>query len=210
MGLPEHASAGQLDARIVAARQGAPEALGQALESCRHYLLLIAHQQTDATLAVKMAPSDLVQETMLKAHEDFRQFHGQSEAELLAWLRQILLNTVRDAGRKYRESQKRNLGRELPQGASQQHDPYEHLQDEGKSPSSAAAAHEQDEELHKALGRLAPERLQVVRWRNYDRLSFEEIGERLGRSADAARKLWERALKELEDLLEPPDDAQPR
>jgi DNA-directed RNA polymerase specialized sigma24 family protein len=44
----------------------------------------------------------------------------------------------------------------------------------------------------------------VVRWRNDDRLPFEEIGRRLGSSEEAARKVWVRALEQLADLLEPP------
>jgi DNA-directed RNA polymerase specialized sigma24 family protein len=35
-------------------------------------------------------------------------------------------------------------------------------------------------------------------------LSFEDIGQRLGRSGNAARKLWLRALRKLEQELEAP------
>ena len=38
-------------------------------------------------------PSDLVQETLLKAHQHFDQFQGQTEAELIAWLRRIWRGT---------------------------------------------------------------------------------------------------------------------
>jgi RNA polymerase sigma-70 factor, ECF subfamily len=39
-----------------------------------------------SALGVKLEPSDLVQETFLKAHREFTHFAGQSEPELVAWL----------------------------------------------------------------------------------------------------------------------------
>ena len=62
-------------------------------------------------------------------------------------------------------------------------------------------AMEQDAALKKALLELSEEYRQVIEWRNYQGLSFEEIGQRTDRSAEAARKLWGRALKNLQDLL---------
>src|SRR5262245_20956863 len=83
--------------RVQDAREGSSEALGQLLEGCRQYLLLVANQQLDPGLRDKLGPSDLVQETFLDAQQDFRHFHGHTEPELLAWLRRILLNNLADA-----------------------------------------------------------------------------------------------------------------
>jgi RNA polymerase sigma factor (sigma-70 family) len=57
-------------------------------------------------------------------------------------------------------------------------------------------AREQDEALERALAQLPESSGQVIRWRNYERCSFEEIGRRLGKSAEAARKVWVRAVRE--------------
>jgi RNA polymerase sigma factor (sigma-70 family) len=75
-----------------------------------------------------------------------------------------------------------------------------------ESPSSAAAAREQDEALRRAVERLPEDYRAVIRWRGYERLPFAEVGRRLGRSAEAARKLWARAVEELKQALEPPDE----
>src|SRR5262249_35643200 len=96
--------AGQL---LAAARAGSREALGQALETCRNYLLLIAGRQLDSDLHAKGGASDLVQETFLEAQRDFGRFQGSSEGELQAWLRQILLNNVANFTRRYRGTGKR-------------------------------------------------------------------------------------------------------
>ena len=73
------------------ARRGDDAALGQLLELYRNYLRLVARSLISAALRVKLEPSDLVQETFLKAHREFAQFAGRSEPELVAWLRQILV-----------------------------------------------------------------------------------------------------------------------
>src|SRR5262249_59475811 len=89
------------------------EALGQALEACRGYLLLIAQRELDSDLQAKGGASDLVQETLVDALRDFGRFHGESEAELQAWLRQLLLHNLVDFTRHYRQAKKRQIGREL-------------------------------------------------------------------------------------------------
>jgi RNA polymerase sigma-70 factor (ECF subfamily) len=164
-------------------------------------LLLLANKELSPELRTKAGASDLVQESFLDAQRDFGDFHGKSEAELRAWLRRILLNNVANFSRLFRNTGKRQLYREVAQ-----HDTLiGELRYQGESPSSEVAARERDAELEMAMARLAEIHRQVIRWRNYERCTFEEIGGRLGRSAEAARKLWSRAVEQLQKLLEPPD-----
>src|SRR6516162_6479595 len=99
--------------RLAAARTGSSEALGQALQACRGYLLLLAKRELDPDLRAKGGASDLVQETFLEAQRDFAHFHGNSAEELRAWLRRLLLNNVANFTRQYRERAKRQVGREV-------------------------------------------------------------------------------------------------
>ena len=46
-------------------------------------------------------PSDVVQETLLKAHQGLDQFRGDTDAEMAAWLRAILTNTLADWLRRF-------------------------------------------------------------------------------------------------------------
>lgn len=187
---------------IVAARKGSKEALGHLLETCRHYLLLVANEQLRDNLQAKVGASDLVQETFLKAHQGFDRFEGQTEAELLAWLRRILLNTLVNQARHYQGTDKREVAREVPLADAQvAGGPMAGTE----SPSAQAMVREQTEALQQALAQLPEHYRQVVCWRNYERLSFEEIGQRLGRTAEAARKLWGRAIEQLQELLESSD-----
>ncbi len=65
------------------ARNGNAGAHGELLELYRNYLRLVARSLISSALRVKLEPSDLVQETFLKAHREFTQFGGHSEPELV-------------------------------------------------------------------------------------------------------------------------------
>jgi RNA polymerase sigma-70 factor (ECF subfamily) len=187
---------------LAAARGGSLEALGQVLEACRDYLLGIAGRRLGADLRSKGGASDLVQQTFLDAQCQFERFRGESEKELLAWLRQILLHNLAHFQRRYRATGKRDLGREAPlAGAASSADGGTDLATQTPSPSEQIAAREEAEALRQALERLSEEHRQVLALRHQEQLTFEEIGRRLGRSVSGARALWLRAVERLNDEL---------
>jgi RNA polymerase sigma-70 factor (ECF subfamily) len=188
---------------LPAAHAGSREAMGQALEACRRYLLLVAERELDPELRAKGGASDLVQQTFLEAQRDFANFHGNSEVELRAWLRHILLHNLGKFTRQYRDTKKRGVAREvsLDAGASSV-EPGGGLSAGSASPSGKAMQQEQDESLQQALQRLPDDYRQVLSLRYEEERSFEEIGRVMGRSAGAARKLWARAVERLQQELE--------
>jgi RNA polymerase sigma-70 factor (ECF subfamily) len=188
---------------LAEALAGAADSLGQALEACRGYLLSIAQQELDPQLRTKAGASDLVQETFLKAHRHFAQFHGSAEEELLAWLRRLLLNNLADFRRLYQETQKRDAGLELALSDWRLLGRTESglIADE-PSPSAEAMAHEQAEALQQTLDRLPEDYRQVLVWRHQEEHSFEEIGHLMNRSANAVRKLWARAVQRFQEEWE--------
>src|SRR6476469_1482859 len=78
------------------ARAGDDAALGTLLDLYRNYLRVVARSMIGPALRGQADASDLVQEAFLKAHRDFARFLGEGEPELVAWLRQILVNAAAD------------------------------------------------------------------------------------------------------------------
>jgi len=91
------------------ARDGNQYALGQLLARYRNYLGLLARLQIGRRLQGKVDASDVVQDASLKAYRHFPQFRGQTEKELVSWLRQILLSQFITVVRHYHGSRRRDL-----------------------------------------------------------------------------------------------------
>jgi RNA polymerase sigma-70 factor (ECF subfamily) len=190
---------------LAAARAGSQEAVGEALEACRHYLLLIADRELDPDLRAKGGASDLVQEAFLDAHRDFAKFQGKSEAELLAWLRQLLLHNLSNFTRRYRATAKREVTREVALGAGSSSTPQgEELVADTSSPSGRLMEQEKVQALARALAHLPEDHRLVITLHHQEQRSFEEIAEQMQRSLPAVRKLWQRALERLQQELELP------
>jgi RNA polymerase sigma-70 factor (ECF subfamily) len=197
--------ADNVDRWIEAAGRGSGEALGRLLAYFRPYLLAVANDHLEPDLQAKLGASDLVQDTFMLAQRDFGQFRGRSEEELLAWLRQILLHNLANLSRQYRQTDKRQIEREIRQGDAS--DLLLGLADEGSTPSGKAVHRERDEALARALAQLSAEQREVIQLRSYSRLSFAEVGRRMQRSEEAARKLWTRAIQRLQEILGPADES---
>jgi hypothetical protein len=84
-GAPMTASGTDLRRLIDRARRDEPGALDRLLDSYRNYLRLLARTGLDASLQGKADPSDLVQDALLRASQNFGQFRGASDAELAGW-----------------------------------------------------------------------------------------------------------------------------
>lgn len=183
---------------LTRARAGLSEALGEVLESCRGFLLDVAERELDAGLRAKGGASDVVQQTMLDALRDFEHFQGGSEAELRAWLQRMLRHNLVDFARLYRDTGKRLLERErpLPDDSG--------LIGDASSPSARAIGNEQHQAIQQAMARLPEDYRRVLHMRYQEQCSFDEIGRQLELSPNAARKLWNRALKRLQEETEGP------
>src|SRR5262249_41212918 len=144
----------------------------------------------------------------LKAQRDFGGFRGSTEQELLGWLRCTLLNNLTNLARHYRDTHMRELAREIRIDEVQLGALQRVLASAEEAPSTQALAREQVEELERALACLPEHYRQVVLMRHQEGLSFEAIGQRLERSGEAVRKLWARAVEQLQQILEPPHEPQ--
>jgi RNA polymerase sigma-70 factor (ECF subfamily) len=185
------------------ARAGDPTARGQLLELYRNYLRLMARSLINQPLRVRLDASDLVQETFLKADREFAGFLGSTEPELVAWLRQILVRSLADQIRRHR-ARRRDYRREESVEVLLDRSSLaiqEKLAAPVSSPSVHSSRREQAVLLADALEKLPADYREVFLLRNLERIPFETIGARMGRSSGAVRMIWTRAIRKLTELL---------
>lgn len=206
----EHGSDGRFVELLQDARRGSNQSLGHALEACRQYLLLIANRELDEQLKAKGGASDLVQETFFEAQRDFEKFTGGTQEEMLAWLRRILLNNVHNFRRFWLTTMKRSASSEIPIPDGSSGEAVPNLSSPQDSPSQRAINNERMAAVQSALSRLSDEQREVIILHNQQHWSFAAIGDKIGKSADAARKLWARAVDRLQHELAQEDDSSSR
>jgi RNA polymerase sigma-70 factor (ECF subfamily) len=185
---------------LAEARQGNGEGLGALLELYRGYLQGRAGALIGLNLRGVVNPSDLVQQTFLEACRDFGRFEGTTEAQWRAWLRRILAHNLATLVERQVKARKRDVRRQGSLGGTGA-DPVSPL----SSPSAQAQRHEASAVLANQLSRLPAASREVLRLRNLEGLSFEEVARRMGRTPGAVRVLWVRALDRLRLLLKEED-----
>lgn len=201
MRTPTSAPPGDMVALLARARGGSPSAVGRLFESTRAHLLYLASRQLPVALRPKLGPSDIVQETAVDVHRDFARFDGSTAEEFFAWVRSILQNNVLDAVRRYETKQRRAHAKETSLSVVVDREGVRVLPGLVRAPEASAIRREDASAIVAVLGRLSPDHQAVLRLRYWDDLSFTAIGDRLGRSEEAARKLWLRALRQLQAEL---------
>jgi RNA polymerase sigma-70 factor (ECF subfamily) len=180
------------------------EEAGRRLQGCRQYLLMMANEVIGPELRAKLGASDLVQDTFLEAQRHLHAFRGRTAAELRAWLRRILECRLANIRRSYLATERRTARREvaietLLAGSTPGNG--DALASPSPSPSNHAVRSELTQALDQALARLPEHYRQAVAWRHQEQLSWDEIGRRMGCTADAARKVWSRAIQQLRQQL---------
>jgi RNA polymerase sigma-70 factor (ECF subfamily) len=197
-------SSDSIEGLIAQARSGDNSALGNVLESFQAYLKLLARLRLNHQLQGKVSPSDVVQETFLSAKKAFGQFRGQSERELMAWLRSILAAEIASQTRYYARDRRdvameKRLRVELDQtsaGLSRG------IVDPGASPSAIATKRESEVMVAEALSQLCDDNREVIIRRNFQHQTFPEVAQAMGRSTAAVKSLWVRALANLRRAID--------
>ena len=175
-----------------------------AIERFRPYLNVLAQTRFQYKLQSKLDTSDIVQQTMLNAYQSWEQFRGKTEAELAAWLRQILANIIarnlRDLGRGKRDiHRERSIDADLQQSSMQL---GKLLADQAQNtPSQIVMQEERAASLATALMELPEDQRQAILGKYWHGLSSSEIGDQLQRSPEAVAGLLYRGLKKLRQIM---------
>jgi RNA polymerase sigma-70 factor, ECF subfamily len=174
-----------------------------ALERHRNYLRILAELHFRPALRRRLDPSDIVQLTLLRAVEGLGQFRGKTDAELLAWLRQILARTLANLARDHGRA-RRDIGIERSLEQSLEHSSARldaWLASKHSSPSHRAKRNEQSARLVQALASLPVAQREALLLKHCQGWSLAEIGRHLGRTPTAVASLIQRGLHRLRDHL---------
>jgi RNA polymerase sigma-70 factor (ECF subfamily) len=176
---------------------------GLVLERFRGYLLLLTQLHWDSRLQGRLDPSDLVQQSLLEAHQKRDQFRGTSEAELAGWLRQILAHNLADEFRRLdRAKRDVNLERSLEDLLGESSSRLQAcLAAEQSSPSQKVAENEELTRLAGCLAQLPDPQREAVTLHHLQGLTLGELARRMERSEAGVAGLIRRGLKKLRQLM---------
>jgi RNA polymerase sigma-70 factor (ECF subfamily) len=151
-------------------------------------------------LRSKLESMDLVQDTLIHALNGLDGFTYKNEGDFVRWLSKIAENELRGNLKKL-HAEKRDIRKEV------QFDNYGQTSTgrflgtpksiKNTTPSVIMSRKEDLDKLEKSIDQLKPEYRKVIILAKIDELSYKEIGERLGKSADAVGMLLSRAMVSL-------------
>lgn len=190
---------------VALAKEGDETALNQLCKVYGERVRWIVRLRMGEELRSKLESMDLVQDVLLSALKDLRDFRYQDEGDFLRWLSRIAENRLRDNVDKL-HADKRDIRKEV------RFDNYgprtkgrsfgERGPVDATTPSVIMSRKEELDELARAIEELKPEYKEVIVLTKIEGLSYKEISNRLGKSDEAVRKLFTRAMAALTTVFE--------
>jgi RNA polymerase sigma-70 factor (ECF subfamily) len=156
-------------------------------------------------LRSKLESMDIVQDTLVHALSGLEDFTYNNEGDFVRWLSKIAENELRGNLRKF-HADRRDIRREVrldnfrPASGDKAVGTANPI--EPTTPSAILSKKEDLHKLEQALDQLNPEYREVIVLTKIDGLSYKEVGERLGKSADAVGMLLSRAIVALTGVFE--------
>jgi len=139
----------------------------------------------------KVSVADVMQESLMAAFDGRDSLRDSTESAFRAWLLTIAENKAVAAIRRFEVAEKRSSRREVTR--ARRPDTAAHAAHQ-PTPSQIAVGAEMQALAQSALKRLAPDYREMLRLTRYEHLTVADAGARMGRSKEAAKKLYARAL----------------
>jgi RNA polymerase sigma-70 factor (ECF subfamily) len=152
-----------------------------------------------AAVCRRVSAADVLQEVYVVAFNRFSDFEYRGEGSFRNWLMRIADLKVRKAIQVYAGTAKRAVGREVSRGRRADTAAFAGRR---TSPSEAAIGHEMADHAREAMATLPDDYRTVLRLAIEERLLLREIAERMGRSREAVKKLYARALSRFTEAFE--------
>lgn len=166
--------------------------LHDLLERNRELLLRRIRLMMGPKAKRKAESGDFLQSVFVEVLQAADRMHGKTDQDLLRWATRIARNNIIDASRRPREKAFSSFTASMTRDRNKLDKAAPNA-----TPSQDAAQREAIEDVVDAMLEL-PELMQrVLELRDFEKLSFREIGKRLERSENAAQLLHTRALVKL-------------
>lgn len=179
------------------------DALNQSLEEYRAYLETLTIIQVDPRLRSRFGFSDVVQNTLVEAWQEFERIGGLHEADRKRWLRRMLVNNLLQEIEKHRAG-RRDVRREraVETAAEESSSRLQSwLAGEDKSPSENLMAQDRSLQLLEALSQLNTRQREALILQKYHGWTLAQIAEHLGCTTGVVAGLHARGLEKLRQLL---------
>ncbi len=182
--------AATIEAYLVKVRAGDKVALEALLTRLEPHVRRMAHGKLPSRARPLADTEDLVMLTLRCAYSNLSRFEMRHEGSLIAYMRCILVNQIRDQIRRaLREPQRVALSEDLRDGVS--------------APDGAVMAREAEKTYRDLLAGLRKSQREAITLRVERSMSYEEIAKEMGlKSADSARMRVARGLERMSALLE--------
>jgi RNA polymerase sigma-70 factor (ECF subfamily) len=182
-------------------RNGNTQAFDELLGRHRPTLRRFVELRLDARLRARVDPSDVVQEAQLDAFKRLPDFLERLPMPFHVWLRKTAYERLLKVRRHHLDAARRAAGREVSLPEQSSLVLAQQLLADGSSPSQHMARREMIQRVHCALDQLNPVDQEILVMRNFEDLSYQEVGLLLDLDPVAARKRYGRALLRLRKLL---------
>ena len=190
---------------VTLAQEGDRTALEQLCQVYGERVHWIVRFRMGGEIRSKLDSMDVVQDAFVLALQDLGDFTYQDEGDFLRWMSKIVENRIRDNIKKL-HAEKRSIRKEVPlrnrlpttkRSSGSAAGPIATT-----TPSVIVSQREDLNKLEKAIDKLRPEYRQAIILRKIEGLSYKEIGDQLGKSADAVGMLVSRAMISLINTFE--------
>jgi RNA polymerase sigma-70 factor, ECF subfamily len=187
--------------RIKAGDQGAVDALFRRYS---RRLLSLVHFHLNPRVRGKVEAMDVLQEAFLRALRHLDKVRLDSREALMRWFSVIIRNKIQNMEDHFRADKRNALAEvclEPPASSQGGAGLLDDVPGCDRTPSQILSFREDLARLERALDRLTPAEKELILLRKMEGLPFNDLGRRLGKTPDAVRMTFSRAMIRLSILL---------
>jgi RNA polymerase sigma-70 factor (ECF subfamily) len=176
------------------ARGGGPDAVNAFYERCARKLLPLIRLRLGRTLRAELESRDILQTVLCRSFERLDQV--KDPAAVMGWLARMAENEIRDQA-DFHGRDRRDAARRAPIDAAAG------VPAPVRQALSLAIISEEMSRLEQVLESLPEAQREIIMLRTFEELSFPEIAARTGKTEDACRMVFSRAMAALTVKMAP-------